>query len=212
MDYSCVIVAAGSGSRTGLTYNKVFHKIDNKTVIEHSVANFNKDKDCKQIVIVVNLKELNIFKNLKLGNKVEFIEGGASRQDSVYSGLKKVNQDYVMIHDGARPYISKETIEAVKLSLEEYDASLVMVKSIDTIKIVKDNIVTDTPDRKTLYNAQTPQAFKTSLITQCYKDLYAKKLTVTDDAQAVEIMSDKKIYVVKGNYNNIKITTTEDLA
>lgn len=212
MDYSCVIVAAGSGSRTGLDYNKVFHKIDNKTVIEHSVSNFIFDNDCKQIIIVINKLELELFKDLYLNDKVEFTEGGASRQDSVYNGLQKVTEDYVMIHDGARPYISMDVINKVKLALNDYDACLVMVKSIDTIKIVKDNIIFNTPERKTLYNAQTPQAFKTDLIIKSYNSLYTNKLTVTDDAEAVEKMSDKDIYVIDGDYSNIKITTTEDLS
>ena len=211
MDYSCVIVAAGSGSRTKLDYNKVFHKINNKTVIEMSVSNFINDFDCKQIVLVVNPIEKKLFEDLDMSDKIEFVEGGKSRQESVYNGLQVVSEDFVMIHDGARPFISDEIIEKVKLGLNDYDACVVMVKSIDTVKVVEDGIVAYTPKRETLYNAQTPQAFKTGLIINCYKYLIKQNLSVTDDAQAVEIMSDEEIFVIEGDYSNIKITTAEDL-
>lgn len=211
MDYSCVMVAAGSGSRSGLDYNKVFFKIDEITVIQHSLKNFISDNDCKQIIMVINPDELSVFESLILGNKVEYTKGGKTRQDSVYNGLEMVNQDYVMIHDGARPYVSLDIISRVKEALKTYEACVVMVKSIDTIKIVKENLVIKTPARETLYNAQTPQAFKTDLIRKAYLTLNSKKLTVTDDCQAIELTSNKEICVVEGDYENIKITTDSDL-
>lgn len=211
MDYSLVLVAAGSGSRSGLEYNKVFFKIDDKTVIEHSISNFLSDQDCQEIIIVINPKEKHIFTDLITSEKIKYVNGGKTRQDSVNNGLQIVREDYVMIHDGARPYVTVDIINRVKTSLKLYDACVVMVNSIDTVKIVKNNIVKSTPDRNTLYNAQTPQAFKTSLIKNAYKTLYDKKLTVTDDCQAVEITSNVDIYVVEGDYKNIKITTVTDL-
>ncbi|NLC54846.1 MAG: 2-C-methyl-D-erythritol 4-phosphate cytidylyltransferase [Erysipelothrix sp.] len=211
MDYSCVLVAAGSGSRTGLQYNKVFYKLGDKTVIEHSASNFILDDDCKQVIIVINPKEVEDFKTLNLGSKVMFVNGGERRQDSVYNGLLAVDQDYVMIHDGARPYLGFKTIKEIKKALKSYDACVVMVASIDTTKIVENGIVKKTLNRKTLYNAQTPQAFKTSLIKESYQTLEAENLSVTDDSQAVESTSNKKVFVISGDYRNIKITTKEDL-
>lgn len=212
MNYSCVIVAAGSGIRTGLDYNKVFYKINDKLVIEKSLSHFISDPDCKQIIIVINVAEEKFFKDLKLSYKVEFVWGGLRRQDSVYNGLKKVKENFVMIHDGARPYLSFEIIEKVKSSLLSYNACVVMVKSTDTVKIVKDNIVATTLKRKNVYNAQTPQAFKTELIINSYKKIFKENKQITDDAQAVELTSSEEIFVVEGDYRNKKITTEEDLA
>ena len=211
MNYTSVIVAAGSGSRTGLEYNKVFHKIADETIIEMSSKQFINDPDCLQVIIVVNPLEAELFEKLNLDSKVEFVNGGTTRQESVYNGLTQVKNDYVMIHDGARPYLSKEIVDRVKNALTDYNACIVMVPTIDTIKIVKKGIIKTTPDRSTLYNAQTPQAFKTDLITNSYKSLIAKNIVATDDAMVVELMSDEEIYVVEGDYSNIKITTVEDL-
>lgn len=211
MKYSCVILAAGSGSRTGLNYNKVFYKLNDKTVIENTIKPFDLDKDCRQIILVINPKEEHLFKKLNLSSKIQFAPGGSRRQDSVSSGLSKVNEAYVMIHDGARPYISMDVIERVKAALKVHDATTVMVKSIDTVKIVENGAIKSTPNRNSLYNAQTPQAFKTKIIKKAYAQLKAKGLSVTDDSQAVELTSDNKIYVVQGDYKNIKITTKKDL-
>lgn len=211
MQYTCVLLAAGKGSRTGLDYNKVFYKLDDKTIIEKSIYNFNKDKDCKQIIIVIDPSELIDFKKLNLGLKVEFVNGGSTRQSSVYNGLKKVNEEKVMIHDGARPFVTKKIINDVKEALKAYNACLVMVKSVDTIKVVDNNVVKTTPNRETLYNAQTPQAFRTNLIIKAYQNVIKNQLTITDDAQAYALAFKDDIYVVKGDYNNIKITNKKDL-
>lgn len=211
MNYSCVIVAAGSGSRTGLQYNKVFHEIDGQTVVERSAANFIDDPDCKQVIIVINLDERKIFDDLKFNNKVEFTAGGDSRQESVFNGLQLVSQEYVMIHDGARPFVSSDIIERIKDGLQEYKACVAMVKSTDTIKVVKNSVIDHTPIRDTMYNAQTPQAFRTELIIESYISLFNQNATVTDDAEAVEFTTDEEIFVVEGDYRNIKITTAEDL-
>lgn len=211
MRYSCIILAAGSGSRTGLEYNKVFYKLNDKTVIENSIKEFDLDPDCSQIILVINPEEKGLFLKLNLSRKVDYVYGGLRRQDSVSNGLLRVSEDYVMIHDGARPYISKDVISRVKEALKLYDATTVMVKSIDTVKIVENKIIKSTPDRDSLYNAQTPQAFKTTLIKKAYKEVAKKQLSVTDDSQAVEVTVGSQIYVVLGDYKNIKITTEKDL-
>lgn len=211
MDYTCVMLAAGSGKRTGLNYNKVFYKLNDKTVIEHSLNHFINDKDCKQIVLVVSELEIEDFKALNLHEKIEFTFGGKERSDSVYNGLLKVKSDYVIIHDGARPYVSKEIIENTKKALHTNEAVVVMVESVDTVKMVADGYVSKTFKRESLYNAQTPQAFKTDLIINSYKQLKKQNLNATDDAQVVELVSDSKIKIVLGDYANKKITTKEDL-
>ena len=132
------------------------------------------------------------------------------RQDSVYEGLKHVTSDYVMIHDGARPFVKKDLLDRLVVGMEEYKAVLAMVPCKDTIKRVKDGKVVETLIRSELMQAQTPQAFDTVLIRNAYKDAIENNIQATDDASMLELQG-KDVYVVEGDYDNIKITTKEDL-
>lgn len=211
MKYDAIVLAAGSGSRSGLSYNKVFYKLNEKTVIENSLKLFINDNDCEKVILVISESEYDDFINLNLSSKVVFAYGGQERFNSVENGLSKVSSEYVLIHDGARPYLSKDDLDKLKAALYNYNAALLMVKSIDTSKIVSNGIIDRTLDRSTVYNAQTPQAFKTSVLSDAYKKLNAANISVTDDSQIVEMFTNEKIKVVEGSYSNIKITTKEDL-
>lgn len=211
MKYDAIVLAAGSGSRSGLSYNKVFYKLNDKTVIENSLKLFINDNDCEKVILVISESEYDDFINLNLSSKVVFAYGGQERFNSVENGLSKVSSEYVLIHDGARPYLSKDDLDKLKAALYNYNAALLMVKSIDTSKIVSNGIIDRTLDRSTIYNAQTPQAFKTSVLSDAYKKLNAANISVTDDSQIVEMFTNEKIKVVEGSYSNIKITTKEDL-
>ncbi|TDW11827.1 2-C-methyl-D-erythritol 4-phosphate cytidylyltransferase [Breznakia blatticola] len=212
MEYSVIIVAAGKGQRTGLAYNKVFHEIDGKAIINYSVDVFASDEDCKQIIIVTADGEQEHFEKLVHANKVEYVLGGDTRQDSVASGLKKVNQDHVMIHDGARPYIDQQLLDQIKETLDEYDACLPMVPVTDTIKQVDaDGLVISTPKREDYQAAQTPQAFSAGLIRDCHSLAKQDKFVGSDDAQLVEKYCACPIKVIPGSYKNRKITTGEDI-
>ena len=173
MEYSAVIVAAGVGSRTGLEYNKVFYKIDERTVIEHSIQHFLYDEDCQEIILVINEKEKHSFALVLNDSKIKYVSGGIERKDSVYNGLQVVKSEYVMIHDGARPFLSKEKVEELKKTLKTYDATLLMIPSVDTNKIVSNGLVVKTLKRSEVYNAQTPQDFKTDQIPRAYEELLA---------------------------------------
>ena len=108
MMYSAIILCAGSGKRTGLGYNKMFYQLQGETVYEKTVNVFLHDKRCEEIIIVCKKEEQSHFKKLLNKKCMKFVEGGKERQDSVYEGLKHVTSDYVMIHDGARPFVKKE--------------------------------------------------------------------------------------------------------
>lgn len=208
--YSAIVLCAGKGSRTGLAYNKMFYKIGEKTIYEMTMTTFLNDPKCQQVVVVCKEEERKDFASLIHDSRITFTKGGKERQDSVYEGLKQVNQDYVLIHDGARPYLKQDLIDRLLTCLQSHDACLPMVKCKDTIKRVVDGKVVETLKREELEQAQTPQAFKTSLITYAYqKAIYAHK-QVTDDASVVELL-DHDVYVVEGDYDNIKVTTKEDL-
>ena len=212
MKYTALIVAAGKGQRMGLGYNKVFFQLsENVTVLEKTIAIFAEDEDCKEIVVVVSAAEYQrcLLKN-QSGNVV-FVSGGERRADSVYNGLMAVSQDKVLIHDGARPYLSLACLKRVVEAAADNKAVIPAVKVKDTIKYIVDDEVQETLNRDHIYHIQTPQAFDTELIIACYKKAFASGLEATDDAQIVELCSDVTIKVVEGDLKNIKITTIEDL-
>lgn len=215
MEYSVCLLAAGKGSRTQLDYNKVFYHLNSgKTVLETITDLFLKDAECRQIVVVHAEYEKNDILKL-LGNKderIEFAVGGATRQKSVYNALQKVNQNYVMIHDAARPYLRREEIEKLKSALQESPACLLMVPEVDTVKRVDENgYVIETLDRSQIWKAQTPQCFKTDLIKEVHEKAKKKEKIGTDDAQLVEWFSKTPVLAVQGVSTNTKITNPEDL-
>ncbi len=213
MEYSVCLLAAGKGSRTHLEYNKVFYKLENgKTVLDTGLSVFLEDEDCKEVVIVSSHYEVEYVRSLYRQNKkIQVVEGGSTRQESVSKGLDKVNYPYVFIHDGARPYIKKEQIDMCKETLKEEDACLLMVPSVDTSKIIENGYVKETLVRSTVYNAQTPQCFKTDLIRYCQEQAMKENYTGTDDAELVEKFGNTKIKMVLGDPSNVKITLPTDL-
>lgn len=210
MKFSAVILGAGSGTRCGLGYNKLLHQSVGKTILEQTVEVFENKKECDQIVLVISQKDEAIMKEI-FQDRVTYVIGGATRLDSSVNGVAMVNNEYCMIHDGARPYVSHQEIDDCLHALEIYDACLLMVPVKDTIKVVENSKVVSTPNRSTLMAALTPQCFKTTLIRQCLKQAQLDQGVFSDDASVVEAYSDVDIHVVEGSYANIKITTKEDL-
>ncbi len=204
---NAIIPAGGTSSRFG-NKNKLLEKINGKEVIKYTVEAFEKSNAneiiiCANIAIIDELKE--IFKN---SPKVRIIEGGSTRQQSVFNGLNAGECDYVLIHDAARPMISTDminlTIEEVKIK----KALTVATKTIDTIKEIIDGKIIRTVDRAKLYNTQTPQAFEYNLIKEAHQKLYGQNFT--DDAGMLEELG-QTVYIVNGSYKNIKITTQNDI-
>ncbi len=209
--YSAIILCAGKGTRSGLDYNKMLFKFNNKTVYEMTLEHFMNDKDCGQIIVVTQPVERAMFKDLVIDERIEFVNGGKERQDSVYNGLQVVKYPYVLIHDGARPYVKGVHIQALLECLKEHKACLLMVPCKDTIKRVKDDKIVETLNRSELMQAQTPQAFHTDLIKEAYQKAIDNHYQATDDAQMVEKYTNEDIYVILSDYDNLKITTPEDL-
>ena len=208
--YSAVILAAGSGTRLGLGYNKLLYRLDDQTIIEKTVSVFENDNDCKEIILVISRNDEEKMKDI-FSNRVVYVFGGSTRQESSYNGVSQASEEIVMIHDGARPYVSQKELDACKSEMLKCDACLLMVPVKDTIKVIKDGIVESTPNRSTLMAALTPQVFKKKLICDCLEKAMHSSETFSDDASVVEKMSDTQVHVVLGEYSNIKITTKEDL-
>lgn len=209
--YSVIILCAGKGRRSGLSYNKMLFRFQDKTVYEMTLDVFLKDERCGQVVVVTRNEERQLFAELVKDERIEFVDGGKERQDSVYEGLKKVCYDDVFIHDGARPYIKKESVDELLKCLTQHQACLLMVPCKDTIKEVKDGKVMKTLQRETLMQAQTPQAFKKDIILEAYQKGIESHVQATDDAQMVELFTNSDVYAVMGDYENKKITTKDDL-
>lgn len=214
---SVIIVSAGSGSRMKSNINKQFLKIRGKEVIAHTIDKFYKNKNIGEIIIVVREGEKEFFQeNIinKYGYKnIKVALGGKERQNSVYNGLKEVNEkcEIVLIHDGARPFVTNEIIEKSIECAKECNGAIVGVPVKDTIKVVsKNNEVCNTPNRSTLWSIQTPQVFNYLLIIKAHEKAKYDKYYGTDDSMLMEYLG-YNVKVVEGSYNNIKITTPEDL-
>ncbi|MCR5396141.1 MAG: 2-C-methyl-D-erythritol 4-phosphate cytidylyltransferase [Lachnospiraceae bacterium] len=215
--YTAIVLAGGSGKRMGLSVKKQYIEICNKPLLYYSVHAFEKS-DVDEIVLVVTPGDENYVKE-EIVEKYGFkkvsaiVPGGKERYNSVYEGLKVTRGDYVLIHDGARAFVTKEIIRRSMDGAKEYGACVVGMPVKDTIKVADDDgYVKDTPERSSLWMVQTPQAFFYPLVKDAYEKVLEKDATgVTDDAMVVELATDQKVKLIEGSYDNIKVTTIDDL-
>ena len=212
-----VIVAAGTGSRMNMGINKQFIKLEGKEIIAYTIEKFYNNSNIEDIVVVVKEDESEFFKKEILDKynfkNVKIAYGGKERQDSVYNGLKLLDEkcDVVLIHDGERPFVSDKIIDKSIEEAKEHKAIVVGVPVKDTIKVIdNDKNIVDTPNRSVLWAVQTPQTFDYNILIDAYKDAFKNKFYGTDDAMLVERIG-YKVKMLEGSYNNIKITTQEDL-
>lgn len=218
MKTSVIIVAAGKGRRMKRDYNKQYILLVDKPIIAHTIEVFENMILIDEIILVVGKSEIdlvkeNIIYKYNFKKVVKVVEGGEERQDSVYNGLKVVNKDcnIVLIHDGARPFVTSSIIEESINIVKDVGACVVAVRVKDTIKVVDKNMEVDyTPNRDTLWAVQTPQTFKYKLILEAYEKLQANNIKVTDDAMLIEKLG-RTVKIIEGSYENIKITTPGDL-
>ena len=210
---SAIILAGGKGKRMGSAISKQFIDIKGKPIIYYTLKKFSEN-----IIVVLPEDEVkyfkeNILKKYELRiNKI--VIGGKERQDSVYNALKSLKNsstDIVLIHDGARPFISERIInEGIKFA-EIYGAAAPGVMPKDTIKVKNEkNFSIDTPNRANLVSIQTPQVFKFDEILECHEKIRYNGEKVTDDTMVVEKYG-YSVYLYDGEYTNIKVTTPEDL-
>ncbi|MBO4702927.1 MAG: 2-C-methyl-D-erythritol 4-phosphate cytidylyltransferase [Lachnospiraceae bacterium] len=220
--FTAIVLSGGTGKRMNSDIPKQYMMLKDKPVLAHSLLAFEQSP-VDDIVIVCGAGDKEyIIKTFveKYGlSKVSAVcEGGAERYNSVYNGLKACKDtDYVLIHDGARPYVSDEIIKRNIEEVQKYKAVVTSVKATDTVKIADDNgFVISTPERKSVYFMQTPQTFEYKLALDSYSKLIEElekevKVQVTDDAQVVEMYSDVRVKLIEGDYSNIKITVPKDL-
>ncbi len=212
MEYGVVIVAAGQGSRMGLGYNKVYAPLkDGRSILEHTIGIFQEDTACKEIVIVTDPEDFAEKLGFLQSERIRVTAGGNTRQESVTNGVSQITCDNVLIHDGARPFLPMNCLEALKQALETEKAACLMVPCKDTIKRVENGYIVETIERDTLRAAQTPQAFRTEVLRNALDKAKEDGYVGTDDCSIVEKYGNTPIRVVEGSYENFKVTTPEDL-
>ena len=216
--YTAIVLSAGSGSRMKSSVPKQYMDLLGKPVLYYSLFVFQ-TSDVDEIILVTGAKDIEycrkqIVDKYSLTKVKHIVPGGDERYKSVYEGLKAAEgADYILIHDGARPMLDKDIITRSMISVKKDRACVVAVPVKDTIKIVdEDNYAVSTPDRSTLWQVQTPQAFSYDLIRGAYDKVVASdEQTVTDDAQVLELALGRTSRLIEGSYRNIKVTTPEDL-
>jgi 2-C-methyl-D-erythritol 4-phosphate cytidylyltransferase len=193
--------------------NKMLLEIMGKTVIERSVEAFLENPEIDEIIVTAREQELDTYISLFDDERVTFVIGGATRQQSVKNAVETIDEaDFIIIHDGARPFIRQEEIDNTLRQAYEHGAAAVGVPVKDTIK-VKDSegFIADTPDRSTLFAIQTPQIFRFDLYKRALEEADKSGKDYTDDCQLVEALGER-VMTVEGDYSNIKITTPDDIA
>lgn len=213
---SAVIAAAGLGSRMNACMNKNFMLLNNKPILSYSLTTFDKCPDIDEIIIVCKADEKNTAEEIvqltELSKMVKIISGGETRQQSVYNGLCAADKQctIAVIHDRARPFVTSKLIEQTVRTSIKYGASCAAVKAKDTYILGKNNKIFELLDREELYSLQTPQTFRYELIKQAHEASIKNHFLGTDDTSLVKILG-ADVVLVEGSYDNIKITTSEDL-
>lgn len=213
-----VIVAAGKSERMGVDVDKAFINLGTKPVLAYSLLAFEKCADIDGVVLVVRKDRMETARGLVrlfgFAKVKRIVAGESQRQGSVMNGLKQIPDDVeiISVHDGARPCVTSILISETIKAARKHGSGVAAVKITDTVKDVKKGlIVTKTVDRTGLWCAQTPQTFDRDLLMKAFSVVKRKKLTVTDEASAVQLVS-KDIRLIPAPWSNIKITTADDLA
>lgn len=214
MKVTVIIAAGGKGTRIGAGKNKVFLKLLDKEVLYYTISAFENNKNIDDIIVVT--AEADIGDCEKLINRYNFtkiakiIKGGKTRQESVIKGLRECDGDIVLIHDGARAFVTDSEIDNTLSDCIKYGAAAVGVKCKDTLKISSGGFIKETVDRENTYLIQTPQAFQRKEILSLHEKAFAEGLEATDDCMIAEHYG-VKIKISEGSYDNIKLTTPEDM-
>lgn len=217
---TAIVLAAGQGKRMHSKVQKQFLEIQGRPVLYYSLHCFQESPRIDDIILVtggdmISYCEKEIVEKYHFTKVSAVIAGGKERYDSVYQGLLACkNPDYVLIHDGARPFLTEDILARGLDGAAQTGACVVGMPSKDTVKLADEkNCVAETPERNRVWTIQTPQIFDYNLIRNAHESIRKKTMSgITDDAMVVEQETDVRIRLVEGSYQNIKITTPEDLA
>lgn len=214
---SAVVAASGIGARTRLDIPKQFYEIDGVPILAYTVRTLCEIKKINEIIVAVPEEYLlytsDFVKKLGLSKVSKIISGGETRQKTVLKCLCEVdgNADFVLIHDGARPFADKDDILNCIADAEKFGASAVGARCADTLKKSDfDGFITETVDRENVYRIYTPQIFKKDLILNAHENADKNAVNVTDDCALVEKYG-TKVKITETERNNLKITTRDDI-
>ncbi|NPA16405.1 MAG: 2-C-methyl-D-erythritol 4-phosphate cytidylyltransferase [Aquificae bacterium] len=209
MKIVALLLAAGSGKRFG--EKKQFIKLKGEPLFQYSLNTVNKIDVITDIVLVLPPEDVERIKVFSFKNVIK-VAGGGERQESVFNGLMAAGDaDIVVVHDTARPFATERMfIDGINNVKKGWDGSITALKARDTIKVVRDDTVVDTPDRKKLYIAQTPQTFDFNKLVDAHRKAIKQGVTATDDSFLME-RAGYRITVNEGSVLNFKITTREDI-
>lgn len=215
MQYEVVLPAAGSGKRMGAGQNKLFLKLLKKPILIHTLEVFQQDPFCTGIWLAVKPEERIYIQELLDEYRITKVkglpDGGAERQHSVHSCMKEMEQvDIVLVHDAARPFITHVIIANLVQSAHDFGAAIAGVRAKDTMKKVRNGVIEETVDRDSLWMIQTPQAFRYDLIVEAEDVAEKVGFLGTDEAMLVERLG-HTVHIVESSYENVKMTTQEDL-
>ncbi len=218
MKVVAIIVAAGKGERMGKLLPKQYLYLNDRPVMIHTLEVFEQASMVNEIILVVAPDKVGycsfeLLPAYRLNKVKSIIEGGKTRQESVFYGLNAVpdDTDIVIIHDGVRPLLSVGLIEKVIEAARRSGAAIPVILPKDTVKLIdEEGFIDTTISRDKIRLSQTPQAFKFDLIRRAYEEVYKKGIEVTDDSAILESYG-HKIEAVEGEYTNIKITTPDDI-
>ncbi len=208
--YSVIVLAAGESRRMGASDNKVFFRLGEKSVLERALSWFVDDKQCGQIVLVVHADEEERVRKAYKADVI--VVGGKSREESVRNALPHIVNPYVMVHDGARPFIGQGTLSRLKNAMASHSAVTPGVKVYDTLKRVENGKIVETIDRKGVVRVQTPQAFHTEVLREAHQIAQERTIKGTCDVSLVEEALSVQSKVVEGDERNLKLTTPEHLS
>jgi 2-C-methyl-D-erythritol 4-phosphate cytidylyltransferase len=215
---TAIIVAAGSGKRMGGPVRKQFMELDGKPILQHTLEKFQAAECVQEIILVVpqrDVKRLSVLAKSQwnISKIIRVVPGGRERHDSVWAGLSAVDPGVhiILIHDGVRPFVPPALIKKVITAAVKFGAAVVGVAPKETIKKCDATFVMETLQRQSLVVVQTPQAFRRDIVKAAYERAFADGFFSTDDAALVERMN-HRVYIVDGDYSNLKITCPEDLA
>ena len=216
---TAIVLSAGQGKRMGTSVQKQYIELEGKPVIYYTLKAFQDSEIIDDIILVVGKDQISYVKEEIVDNygftKVRtIVEGGKERYDSVWSGLQTIKEEgYTFIHDGARLFVNEAILRRGYETVEQHRACVAGMPSIDTVKLVDENtFASGTPNRKYVWTVQTPQIFETALIKAAYEKIMQGDCNgITDDAMVVEQTMNVPVKLFEGSYENIKITTPEDL-
>ncbi|WP_339157791.1 2-C-methyl-D-erythritol 4-phosphate cytidylyltransferase [Paenibacillus sp. FSL W8-0186] len=210
-----IIVAAGRGTRMGTKESKQYLMLQDKPIVVHTLEVFDRHPLITEIVLVTGEQDVERVRawidEYGIITPIKVIPGGAERQHSVYQGLLQLSSVWVLVHDGVRPFVTEEQVTACYEAAVKHQAAVLAVPVKDTVKQVDEQgWVTATPDRRSLWAIQTPQAFRRSDLMRAHEEAAKEGFVGTDDSMLAERMG-IPVRVVEGAYGNIKITTPDDL-